>query len=177
MGICWLVSGILPVPNHPRYHRLIGSPHEGLGGRAVDPARFPSHVAPLCPSLDFHQSHGQALVVGFVPTQVAIPCEQSLVDTRGEGDPKHLPGLRGYQPPLCDYILPHPRLYVNPFLKKFEKIFRSRAGPEMRKATVYAVAHGILRDVFFRSSFQRIPWCGLGYQIHPLNHWVALAHI
>ena len=33
----------------------------------------------------------------------------------------------------------------------------------------------ILRDVFFRSSFQRITWCGLGCQIRPFNHWVGIA--
>ena len=32
-----------------------------------------------------------------------------------------------------------------------------------------------MRDAFFCSAFQRIPWCGLGYQIHPFHRWVVLA--
>jgi len=119
LGICWLVSGILPCPDCILGATdSNGSPHEGLGGRAVE-ARLPSQIPALCPSLDFHQRDGQGFVADFISDHVPIPEEERLGEARGEGDPKHLPGLRGYQPPFCDYILPHPRLYVNPFLKNF----------------------------------------------------------
>ena len=117
-GFAGLSAGSSPVPNHPRYHRLNGSPHEGLGGCAVE-ARLPSQIPTLCPPLDFHQRNGQGLVTDFESDQLSIPEEERLGEARGEGDPKHLPGLRGYQPPLCDYILPYLRSYVNPFLKNF----------------------------------------------------------
>ncbi len=127
-GFAGLSAGSSPVPNHPRYHRLLRSPHERLGGRAVHPTRFPSHVSPLCPSLDFHQSHGQALVVGLVPTQVAIPCEQSLVDARGEGDLQHLPRLRFFHLPSVTIYYHNPGHMSTPFLNFLKKILRVGAG-------------------------------------------------
>lgn len=104
-----------------------GSPHEGLGGRAVHPARLPSHVPTLCPSLDFHQRDCQRLVMSLEASCVTVPEEERLVDARGEGDPKHLPGLRGYQPPFCDYIVSYPVQNVNPFLKIFSENFSGPA--------------------------------------------------
>lgn len=92
-----------------------GSPHEGLSGCVVDPTRPLSHVPALSSPLDFHQTHGRGLALSLVTAGVSIPEEERARHARGEGDPKHLPGLRGYQPPLCDYILPHLRLYVNYF--------------------------------------------------------------
>lgn len=94
MGICWLVSGILPIPNHPRDHRLLRSPHERLGGRVVDPTGLPGHLAPLGSPLDFYQRDGEGLIRGFVAPSVPIPEEERLVDARGEGDLQHLPRLR-----------------------------------------------------------------------------------
>ena len=61
----------------------------------------------------------------LVSDRVAVPEEERLRHARGEGDPKHLPGLRGYQPPFRDYILSHLRLNVNTF---FEKFFGGLAG-------------------------------------------------
>ena len=120
MGICWLVSGILPCPDCILGATdSDGSPHEGLGGRAVDPARLPSHLAPLRSPLDFHQTDGEGLVPSFVASGISIPEEERLRHARGEGDPKHLPGLRGYLPPSCDYILSYSYRNVNPFLKLF----------------------------------------------------------
>ena len=120
VGICWLVSGILPCPDCILGATdSDGSPHEGLGGCVVDPTRLPSHLAPLRPPLDFHQTDGEGLVAELVSDRVAVPEEERLRHARGEGDPKHLPGLRGYQPPLCDYILSHFRLYVNTFFENF----------------------------------------------------------
>jgi len=122
-GFAGLSAGSSPPRLHPRGHRLLGSPHERLGGRAVHPARLPSHVPALGSPLDFHQTHGQGLVLSLVTVGVSIPEEERLVDARGEGDPQHLPGLRGYQPPSCDYILPHTGRYVNTFFEKNKKIF------------------------------------------------------
>ena len=94
-----------PLPRlHPRGHRLIGSPHEGFGGRSVE-ASLPSHLAPLRPSLDFHQTDGEGLVADLMSNRVSIPEEERLRHARGEGDPKHLPGFRGYLPPSYEYIL------------------------------------------------------------------------
>ena len=105
-GFAGLSAGSSPIPNHPRDHRLKGSSHdEGLGGRAVDPTRCPSHIATLCPSLDFHQSHREGFILGFVSSGVSIPVEQGLIDTRGEGDPQHLPRLRNYRPPFDGLII------------------------------------------------------------------------
>lgn len=120
MGICWLVSGILPIPNHPRDHRLLRSPHERLGGRVVDPTGLPSHLAPLRSPLDFYQRDGEGLIRGFVASSVPVPEEERLIDARGEGDLQHLPGLRVSQPPFLsfrDYILSYPGHNVNPFFK------------------------------------------------------------
>ena len=101
MGICWLVSGILPCPDCILGATdSDGSPHEGLGGRVVDPTRLPSHLAPLRPPLDFHQTDGEGLVRGFIASRIPVPEEERLRHARGEGDPKHLPGLRGYRPPF-----------------------------------------------------------------------------
>lgn len=108
----------------------VGSPHEGLGGRSVE-ASLPSHLAPLRPSLDFDQSHGEGLVVDFVSDQASVPSEERLRHARGEGDPKHLPGFRGYLPPSYEYILTHLQRYVNTFLKKIF-VRTNRAGPRLR---------------------------------------------
>ena len=97
-GLAVLLGRSLPAPNHPRGHRLSGSPHERLGGRAVDPARLPSHVPALGSPLDFHQTHGQGLVLSLVAVGVSVPEEERLVDARGEGDPQHLPRLRSSHP-------------------------------------------------------------------------------
>lgn len=93
-GFAGLSAGSSPVPSHPRYHRLLRSPHERLGGRAVDPARLPRHLAPLGPPLDFHQRNGEGFIRGLVAPSVPIPEEERLVNARGEGDLQHLPGLR-----------------------------------------------------------------------------------
>ena len=97
-GFAGLSAGSSPVPNHPRYHRLLRSPHERLGGRAVDPARLPRHLAPLGPPLDFHQRDGKGLIRGLVAPGVPIPEEERLVNARGEGDLQHLPRLRSSHP-------------------------------------------------------------------------------
>ena len=93
-GFAGLSAGSSPVPNHPRYHRLLRSPHERLGGRVVDPTGPPSHLAPLGSPLDFHQRDGEGLIRGFVAPSVPVPEEERLVDARGEGDLQHLPRLR-----------------------------------------------------------------------------------
>ena len=89
-GFAGLSAGSSPAPNHPRYHRLLRSPHEGLGGRSVE-ASLPGHLAPLRPPLDFHQTNGEGLVRGLVAPGVPIPEEERLRHARGEGDPQHLP--------------------------------------------------------------------------------------
>ena len=109
---------------HPRGHRLLRSPHERLGSRAVDPTRFPSHIAALCPSLDFYQTDGEGLVMGFVAHRVTVPEEERLIDARGEGDLQHLPRLRSSHLPLMVLLY-----HGLPALSRvFRKFFIGRAG-------------------------------------------------
>ena len=97
-GFAGLSAGSSPAPKHPRGHRLIGSPHERLGGRAVDPTRPPRHLAPLGPPLNLNEGDGQGRALDFMPRGVSVPEEERAGHARGEGDPKHLPGFRGSHP-------------------------------------------------------------------------------
>ena len=91
MGICWLVSGILPLPIFPSVAQAHCSPHERFGGRAVETARLPSHLAPLGPPLDFNQHHGEGLMGHLVPLSVPVPSKERVRHARGEGELQHLP--------------------------------------------------------------------------------------
>ena len=120
-GFAGLSAGSSPLRLHPRSHRLLRSPHERLGSRAVDPTRFPSHLAPLGSPLDFHQRDGEGLVVDLVSDRVPIPEEERVGHARGEGDLQHLPGLR------VSHLLPVTIYYhisgdmSTPFLKFLKK--------------------------------------------------------
>lgn len=100
-GFAGLSAGSSPTPIASSGSQTLGSPHDqGLGFRAVDPTRFPSHVTALRPLLDFYQKHGEGFVLGFVANGVSIPPEERAPHARGEGDPQHLPRFH------LSYLLP-----------------------------------------------------------------------